>query len=91
MYTFSLALTRLLFSSFILSQLLFIYRFFFLLICGKVSFFLPLFFAGVQSVAKDKMISCLTDEDPRLDSPPKCEAFSVDAHVMPLGELYRYC
>ena len=21
----------------------------------------------------------------------KCEAFSVDAHVMPLGELNRYC
>ena len=20
-----------------------------------------------------------------------CEAFSVDAHVMPLGELYQYC
>ena len=36
------------------------------------------------------MVSCLTDEDPRLDSPPKCEAFSVDVHVMPLGELYRY-
>ena len=57
----------------------------------KSFFFLPLFFAGVQSVAKDKMVSCLTDEDPRLDSLPKCEAFSVDACVMPLGELYRYC
>ena len=36
------------------------------------------------------MVSCLS-EDPRLDSPPKCEAFMVDVHVMPLGELYQYC
>ena len=91
MYAFSLALTLLLLSSFILSQLLFIYRFFFFVNLRKSYFFLPLFFAGMQSVAKDKMISCLTDEDPRLDSPPKCEAFSVDVHIMPLGELYQYC
>ena len=39
---------------------------------------------------KDNMVSCPMDEDPRLDSPPKCEAFLVDVHVMPLGELYRF-
>ena len=89
MYAFSLVLTRLLLSSFILSQLLL--SILYLVSLWKSFFFLPLFFADVQSVAKDKMVSCPTDEDPRLDSPPKCEAFSVDVHVIPLGELYRYC
>ena len=91
MYTFLLALTRLLLSSFILSQLFFIYQFFFFFVNLQENyFFLPLFFAGVQSVTKDKMNSCPMDEDPRLDSPPKCEAFLVDVHIIPLGELYRY-
>ena len=76
MCAFSSALTLLLLSSFILSQLFsFIDSSFSLLNLRENYFFLPLFFAGVQSVAKDKMDSCPTDEDPRLDSPPKCEAF----------------
>ena len=91
MCALSLALTRLLLSSFILSHLSFIYRFFFFFVnLWENYFFLPLFFAGVQSVAKDKMDSSPMDEDPRLDSPPKCEAFLIDVHVMPPGELYRY-
>ena len=59
---------------------------FFLKIFVEISV-LPLFLCRCAECHKDNMVSYPTDEDPRLDSPPKCEAFLVNGRVMPLGEF----